>query len=187
MEIFSIETMVYTIAFAVVLAMVYYFFMQRITSEAAEKLILSKADSKESAKTLEEIGFGGIKKKLAKRFLSGGNMIAKAVESVGAENDAGKKESDDLLFKKEMELKYYIPEENNGDRLKKHLSDKPSALKLILAALIVAASAFVFSNAARFLENYAKNVFSRKIIPTPTGIAEQNETGIPSEDAEPAD
>ncbi|MBO4343796.1 MAG: hypothetical protein J5844_03970 [Clostridia bacterium] len=184
MEIFSIETLVYTVAFAVVLAMVYYFFMQRITSEAAEKLILSKADSKESAKTLDELGFSGIKKKLAKRFLSGGNMIAKAVESVKTEDENDKKESADLLFKKETELKYYIPGENNGDKLKKHLKDKLSVFKLILAALIVAASAFVFSNAARFLENYAKNVFSRKVIPTPTGIAEQNDTGAPSENGE---
>ncbi len=176
MEIFNTETLIYTIASAGVIAMIYYFVMQKITTKAAEKLISENACGKDSAKTLDEIGFAGLSKKLAKYFLSGGNAIAKAVEICEDDGNTDKKESDDLLFKKVKILKYYIPKENDTDKLKKHLNDKFSLPKLILAAIIVALCAFVFTYAARFLENYAKNVFSRKVIPSPTGV-EVNENG----------
>lgn len=156
MEYFTIENLVWALFLAVLAAIVYSWLMQRSLSELAGRILDAKADSRENALTLDELGYKkGVKAFLAGFFAKNGNYIAKAIVKV--EEEASEKDSE-LLFNTKAPVKYCIPEENNNKRLAKHINDSMSLPKLIAVIVMLIVIAVAAGTVIDLLGKYASNL-----------------------------
>ena len=158
MEFFTLESLVWTLFAAILAAILYSYCMQRILSEFAKRIMKSGANSETTAKTLAELGYtGGLKTFFTYFFAENGNYISKAVKKVKSE--CAKKDSE-LLFEEKAEVKYYIPDENNNARLKKHINDGISLPLLVCLIVVLVVIALVSTTVIGWLQKYTVSSLS---------------------------
>lgn len=158
MEFFTVDALVWTLFAAILGAILYSYCMQKFLSEFAKQIIKSGANSKDCAKTLAELGYTkGFQTALTGFFAENGNYISKAIKKVKSES--AKKDSE-LLFQEKDAVKYYIPDENNDSRLKKHIDDQMSLPALVCLVAILVVIAIVATTVIGFLNRYAENSLS---------------------------
>ena len=159
MEFFTVESLVWTLFAAILATILYSYSMQRVLSDLARKIIESGANSEENAKTLAELGYtNGLKTILAAFFAENGNYISKAVKKVRA--GKAKKDSE-LLFEEKAVIKYYIPDEHNDSRLKKHINDGVSLPVLACLVAILVVIAISATTVIGWLNKYSANSLSK--------------------------
>ena len=155
MNEFTTQTIVWAIFCAVTVGAVYAFVMQKTLNGFAKRLMKNCAYDKQSAQTLEQLGYkSGAVKGAVRFFASGGSRIARAIEKIGsdsenAENDAdsaAEKYKDELLFTSKSEFLYYLPEDRIDKNFKKHVEQQLSVPKLagLLCVLLVFAISATF-------------------------------------------
>ncbi len=155
MELFTVESLVWTLFAAILAAILYSYCMQNVLSDLAKRIMRSGAGSESTAKTLAELGYkGGFTTILTGFFAENGNYISKAVKKVKSGNI---KKDSDLLFEEKAAVKYYIPEENNNYRLKKHIDDGISLPVLVCLVAVLVAIALVSTTVIGWLKNYTVN------------------------------
>lgn len=174
------ETLVWAFFFAVIVAVVYAFAMQNFLSGLATKLTQTGTDSKDKAKTLEELGYKPFSALLTAYFLSSGTTVARAIVKIGGETN--EKADSEMLFREKTPVKYYLPEENITKNVKKHLSEKTSLAKLAALLIILALVAYIASAVINFLGNYAYGLIDGDGGKAPIGV--QNGNGTLLEDQE---
>lgn len=169
MNEFTTQTIVWAIFCAVTVGAVYAFVMQKTLNGFAKRLMKNCAYDKQSAQTLEQLGYKSAAVKGAVRFFaSGGSRIARAIEKIGsvsesAENGvdaAAEKYKDELLFTSKSGFMYYLPEDRIDKNFKKHVEQPLSVPKLaglLCVLLLFAASATYVID---FLAGWAGDIVS---------------------------
>ena len=111
----TLKTLVWVVFFGVVFSSFYAYYQRRLLGDILRALISHEAQDEQSAKTLEEIGYGkGIKNSFAKHALRKKSGLRKTVCAVYEEKAPEKNHPDQLFVraaKPENEQKYYVPEE----------------------------------------------------------------------------
>ncbi len=166
------ETLVWAFFFAIIVAVVYAFAMQNCLSGLATKLAETGTDSKEKAKTLEELGYNPFSALLTAYFASSGTTVARAIVKIGGEKSENT--DSDLLFKEKAPVKYYLPEENITKNVKKHLSEKTSLVKLVALLLILLFVAYIANGVINFLGNYAYGLVDGDGGKAPIGVQDES-------------
>ena len=155
MEFFTVESLVWTLFAAILAAILYSYFMQNVLSDLAKRITASRADSETTAKTLAELGYtGALKMFFAGFFAENGNYISKAIKKIKSEKS---NKDSELLFEKKETVKYYIPDENSNERLKKHINDGISLRMLICLIAVLVAIALVSTTVIGWLQKYTAN------------------------------
>ena len=150
----SIETFVWAMFAAIMLAAIYSFAMQNSLALLAKRLMEKQITDKGNAVTLSDLGYKNIFViAVTKYFASGKTVVARAVEKVYEEDK--KKENKDLLFQEKPECRYYLPEENITKKVIKHINEKISYPKLALIIAILVVVALIASSVIKFLGNFA--------------------------------
>lgn len=155
MNEFTTQTIVWAIFCAVTVGAVYAFVMQKTLNGFAKRLMKKCAYDKQSAQTLEQLGYkSGIVKGAVRFFASGGSRIARAIEKIGSDSEnaengkdsAAEKYKDELLFTPKSEFLYYLPEDRIDKNFKKHVEQPLSVPKLagLLCVLLVFAISATF-------------------------------------------
>ena len=148
MNEFTTQTIVWAIFCAVTVGAVYAFVMQKTLNGFAKRLMKKCAYDKQSAQTLEQLGYkSGAVKGAVRFFASGGSRIARAIEKIGSDSEnaengkdsAAEKYKDELLFTSKSEFLYYLPEDRIDKNFKKHVEQPLSVPKLagLLCVLLV--------------------------------------------------
>lgn len=167
MNEFTTQTIVWAIFCAVTVGAVYAFVMQKTLNGFAKRLMKKCAYDKQSAQTLEQLGYkSGIVKGAVRFFASGGSRIARAIEKIGSDSEnaengkdsAAEKYKDELLFTSKSEFLYYLPEDRIDKNFKKHVEQPLSVPKLagLLCVLLVFAISATF--VIDFLAGWAGDV-----------------------------
>lgn len=166
--IWTTETLVWTVFFAVVAAVAYTFFMQRSLGGLVKRLTGKNAVSPEKAQTLDELGYRSAFVKAVVRFYAGGGSpVARGIVKTKPEADdgAGKTEADsDLLFASaaSKELRYHIPSENRTKCFEKHAAEKAPLVKLAGMLALLFLAAFVATSVIDFLGGWATDLVGKE-------------------------
>ena len=147
------QTIVWAIFCAITVGAVYAFIMQKALNGLAKRLIKNCSYDKQTAKTLEELGYKSKVVKGAVRFFaSGGSRVARTIESFASvsensDSEAGTTDSKykgELLFTSKSEYSYYLPEDRIDKNFRKHVEQPlgiPKLAGLLCILLVFAISA----------------------------------------------
>lgn len=150
----SVETLVWAMFAAIMLAVVYSFAMQNSLALLAKRLIEKEVHTKERALTLYELGYKNyLVIAVTAYFASGKTTVARAIEKISVSEKTQLQK--DLLFTEKEECKYFLPEENVTKNVKKHINEEISYPKLAAVLILLLVAAIVGSAVIRFLGNFA--------------------------------
>ena len=146
----TLKTLVWVVFFGVTFGSFYAYYQRSLLGNILRALIAHEAQDEESAKTLDEIGYGkGVKNTFAKFALRKGAGLRKTVCAVYEEKAAEKKHPDQLFAKtpkSENEQKYYVPEEKRIVAEVRYDGEGTNLKTLIIAiAALLAATILIVS------------------------------------------
>lgn len=161
MDLFTVETVVWAIFFAILAAVVYTEAMQRAVCGLARRLKKAGAVSPDAACTLDELGYRNmLGKALVRYFAAGGSPIARAIVKLTPEPEKSKTRQgeSELLFTEKASLSYYLPPENENKSVLKHLNEKTPLAKTLALLAILLVMAFAATWVIRFLGNWTADL-----------------------------
>ncbi len=116
MDYERITSIVWIVFLGICFGAFYAYYNKKLLGDIVRAIVFSAAENEQTAKTLEELGYGsGIKKLFAKHALRKGSGLRKTVCVLYEEKTAEKKNEDELFAAKTPlpgEQRYYIPEES---------------------------------------------------------------------------
>jgi len=150
----TVSLIVWAIFLGIVFAMIYITNQRNAVGKFISGLSGKNINSKESAKTLDELGIKGA---FLQHFIlsdfKGQYGLSKLVMTV-----QGERKSDDPFEKKSAD-RYYLPSENAEGAVRKYVSKHTSAAKLALSILILFVVALLATTVIKLLTSYASRVF----------------------------